>query len=59
MTMNNIEMAYQKAIQKEANLKDCKECKFFALNNNENNCNFDSHNKEDCSLLVQRLHLLP
>lgn len=56
---NQFEHAFQQALSEDVNIKDCKECKFFILENKKPVCKFDSTNHEECNLVVKALKLSP
>lgn len=54
-----LEIAFHKSAREKVNLGDCKECKFFSLEEGKPHCEFDSPHITDCRIIVLQLHLTP
>lgn len=53
-------IAYEKAITKRVNKKDCKECNLFSIKDKKILCNFsDINESEDCILIQLDLNKIP
>lgn len=58
--MNQIEIAFQEALsESQISVKNCKECPYFSLAQNEPRCDFAGAQLEDCRIAVRELNLAP